>query len=462
MRPNRIRSFNGAQIEFDFPVTALIGPNGGGKTTILGAAACAYKNIRPRIFFPKSSIGDDTMANWSVEYELIDKKIRHDGTTQRTARFRNLKWVRDNFPSRPVRYFGILRTVPAAEKPEFKKVTQRSFAPLGPLEQIPANVAQEAQRILGKPLTAFKRTSIGKDKTFYIGGDGQLEYSEFHFGAGEASVIRMMAQIENLPENSLVLIEEIENGLHPVATKRMVEYLVHIAERKKIQSMFTTHSNAALEPLPPEAIWAAFDGSLRQGKLSIEALRALSGRVDKRLAIFVEDEFAKTWLEWMIRKFSNDSVNEVGVYAVAGDGNAVRLQKSHRDNPAVETESLCYIDGDSGQEENQDQGVFRLPGQMPESTIFSYVEANLDRLAAVLTVACHLEPAAQERVKRAVGQVSLENRDPHTLFADLGIKLGFLPEELIRSAFVNLWIENNREESKSVVERINEVLNKPT
>jgi hypothetical protein len=398
------------------------------------------------------------MANWSIEYEIIDKKIRHEGTTQRAARFRNLKWVRDNFPSRPVRYFGILRTVPAAEKPEFKKVTQRSFAPLGPLERIPLNVAQEAQRILGKPLAAFKRTSIGRDKTFYIGGDGQLEYSEFHFGAGEASIIRMMTQIESLPENSLVLIEEIENGLHPVATKRMVEYLIHISDRKKIQSMFTTHSNAALEPLPPEAIWAAIDGTLRQGKLSIEALRALSGRVDRRLAIFVEDEFASTWLEWMIRKCFNGSVNEVGVYAVAGDGNAVRLHRGHRENPAVETPSLCYIDGDSRQEEERDRGIFRLPGQMPESTIFGYVEENIDRLAAVLTVACHLEPAAQEKVKSAVSQISLENRDPHTLFADLGIRLGFLPEQLVRSAFINLWIEHNRQAAEEAISAIKSAL----
>ncbi|WP_368159633.1 AAA family ATPase, partial [Bacteroides cellulosilyticus] len=38
---NPIRGFQNETIKFDFPVTALIGPNGGGKTTVLGAAACA-------------------------------------------------------------------------------------------------------------------------------------------------------------------------------------------------------------------------------------------------------------------------------------------------------------------------------------------------------------------------------------------------------------------------------------
>ncbi len=58
----------------------------------------------------------------------------------------------------------------------------------------------------------------------------------------------------------------------------MVEYLIDVAERKSIQAIFTTHSDYALEPLPNEAIWACIDGRLRKGKLSVEALRAVSGR----------------------------------------------------------------------------------------------------------------------------------------------------------------------------------------
>ena len=60
-------------------------------------------------------------------------------------------------------------------------------------------------------------------------------YSEFHFGAGEASVIRMVAGIELADEQSMVLIEEIENGLHPVATVRMVEYLIDEPSEKRFR-----------------------------------------------------------------------------------------------------------------------------------------------------------------------------------------------------------------------------------
>lgn len=39
----KVRGFNDRVVAFDFPVTALVGPNGGGKTTILGAGC------RPRL-----------------------------------------------------------------------------------------------------------------------------------------------------------------------------------------------------------------------------------------------------------------------------------------------------------------------------------------------------------------------------------------------------------------------------
>ncbi|HEX6993510.1 MAG TPA: AAA family ATPase [Gammaproteobacteria bacterium] len=51
----------------------------------------------------------------------------------------------------------------------------------------------------------------------------------------------MVLKLEAASDNALVTIEEIENGLHPVATIRMVEYLIELAERKKIQAIFTTH-----------------------------------------------------------------------------------------------------------------------------------------------------------------------------------------------------------------------------
>jgi hypothetical protein len=277
-----------------------------------------------------------------------------------------------------------------------------------------------------------------------VGNTGFNKFSEFHFGAGEASVIRMVSRIESADANSLILIEEIENGLHPVATMRMVEYLIDVASRKSIQAIFTTHSDYALVPLPSEAIWASINGRLKQGKLSVEALRAVSGRVDKKLAVFVEDEFAKCWVDAILREHLGGSYDQVEVHAVHGDGNAVSTHRSHSSNPAISFQSLCVIDGDSQQHEDVDGGVIRLPGGQPERTVFNSIRDKLDSNIAILTVSCQRDPAVQEAVKAAVIRRSSTNRDPHLLFNQVGIDIGFVPEAIVRGAFLSIWVRENQ------------------
>ena len=306
-------------------------------------------------------------------------------------------------------------------------------------------VATQVEHILGRSVADYRVTKYGFDGQFLVGRFGGNQFSEFHFGAGESSVIRMIMKIEQAPQNSIILIEEIENGLHPVATRRMVEYLVDVASRKSIQTIFTTHSDYALAPLPSEAIWASISGKLRQGKLSVEALRAVSGRVDKKLAIFTEDEFAKTWADTILREKLGPDYDQVEVHAVHGDGNAVATHRGHTSNPAIRFKSLCVIDGDSQQTEDLDTGIIRLPGDQPELSVFGAVSKNLDQDIAILTVSCQRAPEAQSTVRAAIEEIARTNRDPHLLFNQVGIKIGFVPEAIVRGAFLALWVRSNPE-----------------
>ena len=454
IRLARARAFSGETVDFEFPVTALIGTNGGGKSTILGAAAIAYKSIRPAVFFPKSSLGDESMRDWSLAYELIDKSKNTTQSIQRTARFRNAKWARDDLIDRHVLYFGINRTVPAGERREFKKFATINYKFAGSRSVVDKTVAEQVARILGKDVSKFQRADISGSQAFYSGGDGQISYSEFHFGAGESSVVRMVSQIEAAPTNALVLIEEIENGLHPVATKAMVEYLIDVAKRKAIQSIFTTHSEDALEPLPSEAIWSAIDGKARQGRVSIAALRAITGRIDQRMAIFVEDAFAKDWVESIIRHFLPERMDEIGVYAVSGDGTAHAIHVSHGKNPAVadKLKSVCIVDGNSKIRQDVVNGIVKLPGDVPEAEVFNYVREQIASLAMQLAVALHLSPEKDAWVKRIVENVSISNRDPHLLFNQVGRAAGLIPANIVASAFIGLWLAGNVDKAKPIAD----------
>ncbi|WP_232234781.1 ATP-dependent endonuclease [Actinoplanes sp. N902-109] len=348
----KIRSFSAQEIRFDFPVTALVGPNGAGKTTILGAAALIYEKVKPRRFFVKSGAYDESMKGWRIEYNLIDSS-RTPPNVSRTASYLKAKWNRDAMP-REVAVIGIARTLPASERNDmyrfvgndFKAASERTFDPL---------VVEAVERILGKEATNYlsvNADTAGKLQIFALrNADTPDEsYSEFHFGAGEASIIRIVSRIEQAVDNSLILIEEIENGLHPVATRRLVEYLIDVARRKSCQIIFTTHSNDALEPLPTDAVWSSYRGRLTQGKLDVAALRTLTGQIDARLAVFTEDAFDEMFADVTLREYGqrhNVDMSSIKIHSLGGAAPARDHTRFHNANPTRAFPAICLLDGDS-------------------------------------------------------------------------------------------------------------------
>ena len=461
VRMLKLRGFEDKSVTFDFPVTALVGPNGGGKTTILGAAATAYEAVRPRQFFSKSGKFDESMLNWRIQYDLIDRTISKNGPFQRTASFSSMKWSRDAVV-RDVAIFGVARTVPASERKELQRCATNTFA-VEPerVENIQQSVITAVGRILGKNISKY--THIRVDKTGRVslltGATEQgTSYSEFHFGAGESSIIRMVMRIESLGDNSLILIEEIENGLHPVATVRMVEYLIEVAERKSAQAIFTTHSNDALRPLPPEGIWAAVSGYVYQGKLDIAALRAIAGQIDAQLAIFCEDTFAAAWLRAILRSQPDVAVEGVEIHAMLGDGTAVKVNRNHNLDPSSRFPSACYIDGDSQQLESAGDKVFRLPGSSPEAYVFDRVLEKASSVGGVLAVRLLQPFSAADRVIAKLREIRLTNHDPHVLFSQVGHEIGLIPESTVRDAFLATWTEAYPEETNHILQPIRSLL----
>ena len=427
----KCRAFNNQKITFDFPVTALIGPNGGGKTTILGACALIYDSISPRQFFTRNRQLDEDMKNWSIQYDMIDREKNKMDIIKRTASFSKEKWYRDAV-SRPVLFFGVSRTLPAVERKDLSKFTNR-------------NVVIRTDKY-GNITLLSGRTEKG------------TSYSEFHFGAGESSVIKMVLGIERTSDQSLILIEEIENGLHPLATARLVDYLIDVADRKSAQIIFTTHSEYATASLPAEAVWAAVDGTAIQGKLDIHSLRSLTGEVSSKLVIYTEDSFSKKWMEAIIRLDSEIAFDAIEVYPMGGDGTAVKVNEYHNLDPSNKVKSICMIDGDSQQVDNSDKRVFRLPGESPELHIFDEICDKLEDCAPILAVRVMRKYTDAEAVKSIVKTVGNTNRDHHLIFSQIGEKVGFVSENIIIDAFLTTWCEHYPDEVAKILDQIREFL----
>lgn len=453
----KCRAFRDQLITFDFPVTALIGPNGGGKTTILGACALIYDTISPRQFFTRNRQLDQEMKNWSITYDLIGRKKNKMDVIKRTASFYQEKWYRDAV-HREVLFFGISRTLPAVERKDLSKFTNKNviFKP-DEIHTLGTNAASHISKILGKDVSnySFIQTDQYGNVTLLSGQtETGASYSEFHFGAGESSVIKMVMGIERISDQGLILIEEIENGLHPLATARLVDYLIDVADRKNVQVVFTTHSEYATAPLPAEAVWAAVDGTAIQGKLDIHSLRSLTGEVSSKLIIYTEDSFAKKWVEAIIRSNPQIAIDAIEVYAMGGDGTAVKANKFHNLDPSNNVKSICIIDGDSKQDDSPEEGVYRLPGEAPELHVFDEIIDKLDECAGILSVRFMREFRDAEEIKNTIMSISRTNRDHHLIFSQIGEAVGFVDESIIISAFLSTWCEKYKDDVSRILDVI--------
>ena len=98
---------------------------------------------------------------------------------------------------------------------------------------------------------------------------------------------------------------------------------------------------------------------------------------------------------------------------MSGDGTAVAMNKYHNANPAIQTPSICIIDGDSRQSESEADRVYRLPGEAPESYVFDTVVEEWPQIGGKLSVAVHSRFEDSNKVLDICKSVRRQNMDPH-------------------------------------------------
>lgn len=457
MTLHKLRAFQKAQIRFRFPVTALIGPNAGGKSTVLGAAALMYKEAKPSQFFPISSIDDEAMQGIKIGYRLIDREMRREGEFERSVTRPQDRWSRDALKRRLL-FFGVRRTIPANERSEFSKFRTgvKALAEDDYLN-LDSEVVSSASRILRIDISRYSK-SQSRSKKPLIGYAGEIKHSQFHFGSGVSVIIELVSNLEELkPEDqALVLIEEIENTLHPYAVRRLVEYLIGVSERKRCQIIFTTHSEYALDPLPREAIWAARDGVLVNGRLHVQDLLAFRGEADTRLAIYCEDAMAVAWLQGIMRYGGiTDEMALVEFFPVGGFGDVINYTHNHNNDPSRRFRAIGFVDGNTPLEEELGPEVYRLPGQhMPEDVIMEVIRANYSKNLGILTVGLGRKPEEQEYVRRVIEMEMQATDDMHLIFTKIGTRLGFLPEATVTVALISAYCLSQSEEVRRTAQII--------
>ena len=312
IRLRGIRGIDDLLVRFDYPVSVIAGGNATGKSTVLFAAACAYKvpgagvkDFVPSTLFPdyRPKLGGrgDGKGEIVIEFDHMTPR------GQLPMRWRRSKGWNRSFDGRkgaaqPERKL-YLRTLSNLSNPsEVRGVLSMSHLKAPPREKpLTASQIEFAQRMLPFGYSEVVDLSSGGKSLLFATRDAGAAYSELHMAAGERAILRLSQKIAQL-KDALVLIDEVETGLHPWLQQLLMLQLQQLALRNDLQILVTSHSPVVLDSVPPHAR-IFLDRDEKTGQVTVRppyhdmVQNALYGRSGKSLNLLCEDEAAEGILQ---------------------------------------------------------------------------------------------------------------------------------------------------------------------
>ncbi len=371
-----VRGWTGQRIDFRFPIVAICGENGSGKSTILQAAASAYNDLRrdeitkeKRILFASDFFPD---THWDqVRNASIRVSVREGNSSSVTSvRKRSLRW-RGNpaRKARSVEYVDLSRIQPVFSRIGYLRMAKPSVAEVEAREFGPASVTRLSD-IMGRQYANARMalTTADRMRRVPVLGYQGSTISGFHMGAGELTMAELLEV--DPPKFSLVLIDEVETSLHPRAQRRLLRGLADLCRERELQVILTTHSPYILAELPPEArCYILRNGDEREVVLGVSpdfAMTKMDEEPHPECDLYVEDQRAENMLREMLATFGRDFVSRCQIvrYGAASVGQALGIMVQDKRFPRP---SIVFVDGD----QPRMVGCIQLPGgDAPERVVF--------------------------------------------------------------------------------------------
>ena len=308
VRLRHLRGIRNLPAPFNYPVCVLAGPNGCGKSTVLFACACAYKvpgsgtrDYVPTSLFPNFTGGgtglQDTPEKTEIELHYLDNGERSSMIWRRNKSWNRSFMGRKN-GRQPERQL-YLRTLANLTSPsEVRSLLQLARHDLN-TEQIRADLLVLAHRVMPHRYRSLSRIASHSKDLLFAEREGRsgARYSEFHMSAGERAILHISKDISGL-NDALILIDEVDTGLHPYTQQQAMLELQRIALRNRLQIIVTSHSPVVLDSVPPEArIFLDRDedtAEVHRVNLYRDILqKALYSQSRDRLSILCEDQVAE-------------------------------------------------------------------------------------------------------------------------------------------------------------------------
>jgi predicted ATPase len=390
-----IRGWSGQRVKFNFPIMAIIGENGSGKSTILQTSACAYQNDLGRTWYPSEFFPEtywDNLEDIRIDFGYKQGNDQWPASVRKpTSRWRGQR----ERPRRKVSYNDLSRLQPVGTRVGYARIAKTRHTEHSSTQFTPEKVSRLSQ-IMGRDYDFARMavSDIDTNREIPVLSKGQTEYSGFHQGSGEITTAELLR--EDLPQYGLVLIDEIESSIHPRVQRRLIRDLAHIARKQECQIIITTHSPYVLEELPLYArAYILESGGQKEILYGVSphfAMTKMDSENHPECELYVEDDRAAIWLGEILSNHAPESFNRCDIipYGSSEIGRALGQMSC---NNRFRRPTVVFLDGD----QDPATGCNLLPGDGPPERVvlerltlenFGNLNVRLNRSFADVSDAC--------------------------------------------------------------------------
>jgi predicted ATPase len=441
---NRFRHLNNVELSFDFPITVISGDNRIGKTSILLLIACSFEDFyhldstKPETSFRRFTWKDvikftrDETDHGGYSYELFwrvgTSEVLH-GVGKRDVgkkswtglgKLSHTKRQNAKIRNRNVRFIDLERILPArgcSTRLNYK-------ASHAEKTMIPNEIINYYKYIfkISTDIQIYQTGSHINKRVFLIErpvNNGSEAYSSFNDASGEESILNMLIDIVNAGENSLILIDELECGIHPETQRRLADIIQFLSWTKKQQYIITTHSATLLSAFPQKARKLIENNAGVINVISKPSVNVVFSKLDSvahpLIKLYCEDDLAKYIIRQLLIECNHehryfDRIINILTSGGANDVKCDYLRHKHHFVNMIPQNGYCAVyDGDKKEDpayntliENDDFIFFISPNLAPEKAL----------VGAYLSRSCNDDLLA-----------FYQNQDHHLLFEEM-VRLG--------------------------------------
>jgi predicted ATPase len=448
------RHISNLEINFINPITVITGSNKAGKTTILLSIACSHYNFKRR----NVANGSLERARWGNTMRFTSQDIQRSDWTYHVIYREGRKTLnkRGQRKAETKKWNGVAKKesqigTPTTHRPDGgRNVVLIDLERIIPSRNLSSRIFNQTKNQLEIQLTNFsvkneylsyvleQEYSIGSlvksaDKEIFIYHNSE-NYSSYNTASGEDVLTRIISDIVDTENNSLILIEELEIGLHPKIQRRLMDIIYHESKKNNKQFIITTHSSTILSSVEPNSRIYIENNNGTFKSISNISINASLSKMDSisypLINVFIEDDIAEkivnkaiTQIVSTIKGFNN-LINPIIIGSAEETYKCFKVHQQTHGKKKINCGFACILDGDM--KSSQANRALRYPSE--DGLFFLYSNHSPEKMLLKEYLNHHGNTSLSYHV----------NSNPHCLF-DKMIQEGICSTK--KDAFDMCWAE---------------------